>query len=145
MMDNRETILQAEKADKRKKMVRNIIVYGFLGVWGLMVLFPFYWMVLTSFKSYASYNGEKIPKFYVTDPTFYITALLRGAVRPGIDESAIENDEFYTAADGTVLKVKAKKLTDKPNIHASDKDQVQIHVDDEKKDKALTPDSVVLY
>lgn len=70
MMDNRETILQAEKADKRKKMVRNIIVYGFLGVWGLMVLFPFYWMVLTSFKSYASYNGEKIPKFYVTDPTF---------------------------------------------------------------------------
>ena len=33
-MDNRETILQAEKADKRKKMVRNIIVYGFLGVWG---------------------------------------------------------------------------------------------------------------
>ena len=35
-----------------------------------MVLFPFYWMVLTSFKSYASYNGEKIPKFYVTDPTF---------------------------------------------------------------------------
>lgn len=82
---------------------------------------------------------------HVTDPTFYITALLRGAVRPGIDESAIENDEFYTAADGTVLKVKAKKLTDKPNIHASDKDQVQIHVDDEKKDKALTPDSVVLY
>ena len=69
-MDNRETILQAEKADKRKKMVRNIIVYGFLGVWGMMVLFPFYWMVLTSFKSYASYNGEKIPKFYVTDPTF---------------------------------------------------------------------------
>ncbi|SFS50427.1 AsmA-like C-terminal region [Succinivibrio dextrinosolvens] len=82
---------------------------------------------------------------HVTDPTFYITALLRGAVRPGIDESAIENEEYYTAEDGTVLKVKAKKLSDKPNIHASDADQVSIHSDDEKRDKSLTPDSVVLY
>ena len=70
MMDEREKTLRAEKKARGVKMVKNIVIYAFLGIWGLMVLFPFYWMVLTSFKSYASYNGEKIPKFYVTDPTF---------------------------------------------------------------------------
>ncbi|MBO4610353.1 MAG: carbohydrate ABC transporter permease [Lachnospiraceae bacterium] len=69
-MDNREQTLRAEKNARAVKTVKNIVIYAFLAVWGLMVLFPFYWMVLTSFKSYASYNGEKIPKFYVTDPTF---------------------------------------------------------------------------
>ena len=69
-MDNRDKYLKAEKSDKTKRVIKNVLVYSFLGIWGLMVLFPFYWMVLTSFKSYASYNGEKIPKFYVTDPTF---------------------------------------------------------------------------
>ena len=70
MMDEREKTLRAEKSARAVKTVKNIVIYAFLGLWGLMVLFPFYWMVLTSFKSYASYNGEKIPKFYVTDPTF---------------------------------------------------------------------------
>ena len=70
MMDEREKTLRAEKKARGVKMLKNIVIYAFLGIWGLMVLFPFYWMVLTSFKSYASYNGEKIPKFYVTDPTF---------------------------------------------------------------------------
>ncbi len=69
-MDNQEKYLKAEKREKTKRVVKNTLLYAFLGIWGLMVLFPFYWMVLTSFKSYASYNGEKIPKFYVTDPTF---------------------------------------------------------------------------
>ncbi|MCR5618980.1 MAG: carbohydrate ABC transporter permease [Lachnospiraceae bacterium] len=69
-MDNREKTLRAEKSARVVKTVKNTVIYAFLGIWGLMVLFPFYWMVLTSFKSYASYNGEKIPKFYVTDPTF---------------------------------------------------------------------------
>ena len=68
-MDNREETLRAEKKARGIKIIKNIVIYAFLGIWGLMVLFPFYWMVLTSFKSYASYNGEKIPKFYVTDPT----------------------------------------------------------------------------
>ncbi|MBE6552154.1 MAG: carbohydrate ABC transporter permease [Ruminococcaceae bacterium] len=34
-----------------------------------MVLFPFYWMILTSIKSYASYNSEYIPQFLTLSPT----------------------------------------------------------------------------
>ena len=49
--------------------IRNGIVYFFLCLWALIVLFPFYWMVLTSVKSYGSYNAEYIPKFFTLSPT----------------------------------------------------------------------------
>ncbi len=71
--------LNFEKREKREKLKNGIfkgVIYAFLSFWALFVLFPFYWMVLTSFKSYATYNSEFIPKFYLTSPTFenYIEA-----------------------------------------------------------------------
>ena len=47
-----------------------IVRYLLLAFWALIVLFPFYWMILTSFKSYSSYNSEYVPKLFVTSPTF---------------------------------------------------------------------------
>ena len=58
-----------EKTAKIKNNARNTVVYILLGLWALMVLFPFYWMVLTSVKSYGSYNAEYIPKFFTLSPT----------------------------------------------------------------------------
>lgn len=61
-----------EKIEKRTRIrgnIRNGIVYLFLCLWALIVLFPFYWMVLTSVKSYGSYNAEYIPKFFTLSPT----------------------------------------------------------------------------
>ena len=51
-------------------------VYAMLIFWALVVLFPFYWMLLTSVKSYGSYNAEFIPKFFTLSPTFenYVSA-----------------------------------------------------------------------
>ncbi len=43
--------------------------YLLLTLWALIVLFPFYWMILTSVKSYGSYNSEYIPKFFTLSPT----------------------------------------------------------------------------
>lgn len=57
-----------KKAASRKKAVQTI-TYFLLIIWALFVLFPFYWMILTSFKSYASYNAEYIPQFITTSPT----------------------------------------------------------------------------
>ncbi len=54
----------------KKNTVKNVLLYTFLGIWAVIVLFPFYWMVLTSFKSYGSYNSENIPRFIATNPTF---------------------------------------------------------------------------
>lgn len=53
----------------RKRMISTVI-YIFLSIWGLIVLFPFYWMILTSLKRYAEYNSEFIPRFYTPNPTF---------------------------------------------------------------------------
>ena len=47
----------------------SILKYVFLSFWGLVVLFPFYWMILSSLKSYSAYNSEYIPKFFTANPT----------------------------------------------------------------------------
>ena len=59
-----------EKAARTRETVKNTVVYTFLAFWAVMVLFPFYWMLLTSVKSYGSYNSEYIPKFFTLSPTF---------------------------------------------------------------------------
>lgn len=53
----------------KKNRVLTIVTYVFLSFWALIVLFPFYWMVLTSVKDYAAYNAEYIPKFFTLSPT----------------------------------------------------------------------------
>ncbi|MBO4918586.1 MAG: carbohydrate ABC transporter permease, partial [Erysipelotrichaceae bacterium] len=65
---------------ERKSRIRNAgwtaAVFALLILWAIIVLFPFYWMLLTSVKSYASYNSEYIPKFFTLSPTIenYIQA-----------------------------------------------------------------------
>ncbi len=65
---------------KNKKTDRisigKVIIYILLGIWALAVLFPFYWMILTSIKSYGAYSSEYVPKFITLSPTLenYFTA-----------------------------------------------------------------------
>lgn len=54
----------------KDKKILSTVIYIFLSIWGLIVLFPFYWMILTSLKRYAEYNSEFIPRFYTPNPTF---------------------------------------------------------------------------
>lgn len=65
-----------EKSAKTRRIFRNVITYVLLALWGVIVLFPFYWMFLTSVKSYGAYNSEYIPRFYTLSPTLqnYIDA-----------------------------------------------------------------------
>ncbi|MBQ7671186.1 MAG: carbohydrate ABC transporter permease [Clostridia bacterium] len=55
---------------KRKFKLSSAVIYFFLSVWGIIVLFPFYWMILTSFKSYGEYSSETVPKFFTLSPAF---------------------------------------------------------------------------
>ena len=68
-MGNAIDYTKIEKHAKIRKKVSNTITYILLAVWALIVLFPFYWMILTSFKSYGEYNSEYIPKFFTLTPT----------------------------------------------------------------------------
>lgn len=60
---------QVERAARKRKNCRLTVIYTLLSVWGLFVLFPFYWMVLSSVKSYGAYNSEYIPRFFTLSPT----------------------------------------------------------------------------
>ena len=58
-----------ELAAARREKIRKIVTYTLLTLWALIVLFPFYWMLLTSVKSYSAYNGEYVPSFFTLSPT----------------------------------------------------------------------------
>ncbi len=75
-MEKKLTYQKIEQRAKLGNVVGKAVIYVLLAVWAVIVLFPFYWMVLTSVKSYGAYNSEYIPKFFTLSPTFqnYIDA-----------------------------------------------------------------------
>ena len=56
-------------ATARKNGLVCALSYLLLSIWAIVVLFPFYWMVLTSIKSYGTYNSEHVPVFFTLSPT----------------------------------------------------------------------------
>ena len=68
-MEKHTDYAKIEKQARIRSRVRSTVVHILLSLWAVMVLFPFYWMVLTSVKSYSAYNSEYIPKFFTLSPT----------------------------------------------------------------------------
>lgn len=68
-MEHEFDFLRSEQKARKRETALRIITYLFLAVWAVIVLFPFYWMILTSIKSYGSYNAERIPSFFTLSPT----------------------------------------------------------------------------
>ena len=68
-MDPHTDYKQVELAARRRRAVRRAVTYVLLALWAVIVLFPFYWMVLTSVKSYSAYSSERIPAFFSLSPT----------------------------------------------------------------------------
>ena len=68
-MENKIDFDRIERRAAARKKTFRAVDYFFLVIWALMVLFPFYWMILTSVKSYSTYNAEYIPKFFTLTPT----------------------------------------------------------------------------
>ena len=51
-----------KRAEARRKTVR-VLTFILLVFWAIMVIFPFYWMLLTSVKTTASYDSEVSPNY----------------------------------------------------------------------------------
>ena len=68
-MDKNIDFAQKEKSARVRKNILRAVTYFLLTLWALMVLFPFYWMLLTSVKSYGAYNAEYIPQLFTLSPT----------------------------------------------------------------------------
>lgn len=58
-----------ERSAKVRTRCIKTVTYTGLTIWGILVLFPFYWMILTSLKGYGAYNSEYIPQLYTLSPT----------------------------------------------------------------------------
>ena len=71
-----DKIRQLERQNKRNNTIWMIAIFTLLIIWAIVVLFPFYWMILSSIKSYSAYNSEYIPQFFTLSPTIenYILA-----------------------------------------------------------------------
>ena len=68
-MNTQSELDKIEKQARAKRVTGKTVTYFFLTLWGLLVLFPFYWIILTSVKSYSAYNAEYTPKFWTMAPT----------------------------------------------------------------------------
>lgn len=68
-MEKHTDYAKIEKQARIRSRVRSTVVHILLSLWAVIVLFPFYWMVLTSVKSYSAYNSEYIPKFFTLSST----------------------------------------------------------------------------
>lgn len=68
-VENESHAQKTKPQGKGRVSAARVVTYALLGVWALVVLFPFYWMILTSLKSYSAYNGEYVPRLYTLAPT----------------------------------------------------------------------------
>ena len=94
-----------EKSARIRRRALNIILYTLLTFWAVMVLFPFYWMILTSVKGYGAYNSEWIPQLYTLAPTLFyliITGFI-GAFKAYSDAVALFGTDLNAAEMNTIV------------------------------------------
>ena len=99
------TQLDYDKIERRaraRRIALKSLVYTLLAVWGLIVLFPFYWMLLTSIKSFGAYNAEYIPQFFTLSPTLENYAQAFTAVNLG---RYLLNTTIYTVVTTAIMLV----------------------------------------
>ena len=68
-MEKQTDLAKIERSAAIRRTVSKTVIYILLSFWAIMVLFPFYWMILSSVKDYGQYNSEFIPKFFTASPT----------------------------------------------------------------------------
>lgn len=92
----------AAKTAAIQKKAALILTCFFLTLWAVIVLFPFYWMILTSVKSYSAYSSEYIPKFFTLSPTLqnYVEAFTAVPLL-----KYLTNTAFFTVVTTAVMLI----------------------------------------
>ena len=101
-MENQINYEKIEQSARTRKHIQRTLVYLLLTFWAMIVLFPFYWMLLTSVKSYGSYNAEHIPAFFTLTPTLQNYADAFTAVPLG---RYLMNTVFFTAVTTAAMLI----------------------------------------
>ncbi len=89
---------------KDRSFPKRAIVSVLLGIWALIVLFPFYYMLITSFKDYPSYSAETdiLSKIFVKAPTIESYAFALNAVSLG---KYFMNTLIFTIATTAIMLI----------------------------------------
>ncbi len=89
---------------KDKSFPKRAIVSVLLGIWALIVLFPFYYMLITSLKDYPSYSAETdiLSKIFVKAPTLESYAFALNAVSLG---KYFMNTLIFTIATTAIMLI----------------------------------------
>ena len=69
-MEKQNNYTSIQRSARLRKRAVKTVTYAFLTLWAVLVLFPFYWMLLSSVKSYGAYASEYVPAFFTLSPTF---------------------------------------------------------------------------
>lgn len=101
-MNGSRDYIKIERTAKARRTTAGVVTYFFLAVWAVIVLFPFYWMLLTSVKSYSAYNSENIPRFFTLSPTLQNYADAFTAVPLG---RYLLNTTIFTVATTAIMLV----------------------------------------
>lgn len=101
-MNSSRDYIKIERTAKARRTTVGAVTYFLLAVWAVIVLFPFYWMLLTSVKSYSAYNSENIPRFFTLSPTLQNYADAFTAVPLG---RYLLNTTIFTVATTAIMLV----------------------------------------
>lgn len=93
---------KSTKISKAAGITGKVLVYGFLGFWGLIVLFPFYWMIVTSIKAVSDYNGEVKPEIIPSNPVLDNYA---SALSDGLLGNAILNTVLFSLVSTAIMVI----------------------------------------
>ena len=97
MTNDKTNLMAAEKRARAFGTVGKVFIYIMLVFWALMVLFPFYYMILTSLKSQGAYNSEFTPKLYTLAPTLENFRTAFSAVPLGKDNLILKLSEGFSS------------------------------------------------
>ena len=61
---------QITKKQKTWNIIKKVLTYTFLAISAFIVIFPFYYMILTSVKSFSTFTSEVRPSLFTLKPDF---------------------------------------------------------------------------
>ena len=92
---------------KAQKIITQVLLYGFLTLMGLFIVIPFYYMIITSFKSTDAYNAEVLNgqlNLLLTSKNFTFDQYVKVMGKSG-DFGTFYLNTIYTAVCSTVFTV----------------------------------------
>ena len=99
-------VLRAQRSQKAWRIVRLVLTYTFLAIMAVIIVFPFYWMIISSFKTVDEYRAN-VPTLFPQHIVFSNFAMVFDPSR----ETNLLNFFWHTLLVGVVSTVLSLIIT----------------------------------